>query len=1691
MLPRVEAALLASLLALPLSRLAAAATPAAEDTSLYIETDRDAEKLLEAARAHARAGDWRRAIAGYQRVADYAGRAGAQPLVPLAAGSDVFVPIQFAAALEVAHLPPAARELYREANDLSAKALFEQGMAARDPALLADAARRYLATSWGDDALSALGSLAMERADFVGALWAWTLLLDAHARPSVPLPAILSRMWVARRALGHDDAARAIADKLRKDHPTAKIRAGGRELSVADFLAIPVAPPRVEPRADWPALGGDASHAAIAQGPAQVGGLVWRFALPHPPAALPFAHNSTYPQAMPYHATVSGGRVYIADAANVCVLGLADGRPAWLFPDAPQAGPEPSLDETIHAVACSRGRAFARLGRAVAAFDAATGRMAWRRVFADPLAEPPPEPEAKKEEAAEPPAKKRDKGKKALGAKVRIILTPPVVAGPRVFVGMTHLGEEARASLVALDAATGREVWRTFVCSRSIPAFLSLGATPSPPAVEGGTAYLLTNLGTVAALDARTGAIRWVHRYASFSAPLRRSVVQRRQRWAACPPVVRQGMVVAAPQDAGRLLAIDGVTGSLAWSAPREGARYLVGAEGGRVFTAGPQVVALNILTGTRLWEAALPDATAARPALCSGRLYVPTAKALLAVDTHTGKPSVARLWQPSEAPGNVTAVRGAVLVASSERLYAFGDWDETLAVLAQRRAADPADPLVPLTEGLHAAQRGEHAAATTQLEHALELATKRKDAKTAARAREALFQSLVALGESGDGAALARAASLAPGPEDHAAALLALARLHEKHGRPAAAVEVLQQMLAALGATRCRTEPGLVVRADALACAEIGRILRERGREAYAGVEAKAAKRLAAAKTEAALEAIVRRFPHSVAAERAMVRLLSLPNAHALAPHLTGLAHRLAPEPASGLRATVEARLRRLVASQRRVAAALPRWRVQTRIAHQRVQPLDLPGLPAGYLYFATARRTFNRSMPFDHVECRRADTGLLVWQREVPEWDATALVAGRRLVLPAFDTVVALDPLSGAEAWAVSLPRALAVARPAAPERRPGNPDEPGERRPWRLRLRSEEYRIVGMAVGGQRLYVALAGGHVAALALADGKKLWGRTLDARVLLKGGLGVHAGKVWVCAESPAAIHSFAEADGAPGPVIAPRRDKEAFRLPRLTDRPAWVPAAGRLYVVVDDRSVRAVDLRDGKTLWETYLDFGVSRLLASDDGRRCYVVPDRFLHHAQIVSLDPATGKVLRRRTVLGGTLRDAALAGEALFTVERDNDNAVVVRALDPLALSERWRAVPLPIAQPSRLAVGAGLVAIAGRHAGERKAVLFDAASGRVVGDATPAGATNVSVAIIGDLLVLGSDRGIYAYGPREDATLDRRIAALAARVAAGDRAALPSLAVALYQRHDEKRAADLLARALADETLPDADYAALKDMLNGLREAAAERQPDTLATAYMDVPPNINGAIDEPWRADLAARLDGPAHIHEIQGVNPAAARWRSPSDLSAVLYTGWDSRYFYFAVDVSDDVHRTYTSQGDSWIGDGLIISVDTDNDGGYGYRFTSRDLLLTLALTRKDERRDDEGEDEPGGEYRVRLKEDSSGAVYEIAIPWDYLGIADPRPGLRFGFNVTVTDDDSDRATKAVSWTPGMVLDRDRMLMVRGFTPAHFGDVLLTGRPAGPPPLWQPPASSPPDGAVRVHRIRPSAGPEPVPQKEK
>lgn len=83
----------------------------------------------------------------------------------------------------IASLPPPALKLYRDRIDAQARRLYEEGLHNLDRTALQQVATQYFASSVGDDALFALGELALARADYSAARHAWSQLVEWPQEP--------------------------------------------------------------------------------------------------------------------------------------------------------------------------------------------------------------------------------------------------------------------------------------------------------------------------------------------------------------------------------------------------------------------------------------------------------------------------------------------------------------------------------------------------------------------------------------------------------------------------------------------------------------------------------------------------------------------------------------------------------------------------------------------------------------------------------------------------------------------------------------------------------------------------------------------------------------------------------------------------------------------------------------------------------------------------------------------------------------------------------------------------------------------------------------------------------------------------------------------------------------------------------------------------------------------------------------------------------------------------------------------------------------------------------------------------------------------------------------------------------------------------------------------------------------------
>ncbi len=173
--------------------------------------------------------------------------------------------------------------------------------------------------------------------------------------------------------------------------------------------------------------------------------------------------------------------------------------------------------------------------------------------------------------------------------------------------------------------------------------------------------------------------------------------------------------------------------------------------------------------------------------------------------------------------------------------------------------------------------------------------------------------------------------------------------------------------------------------------------------------------------------------------------------------------------------------------------------------------------------------------------------------------------------------------------------------------------------------------------------------------------------------------------------------------------------------------------------------------------------------------------------------------------------------------------------------------------------------------------------------------------------------------------------------------------------------------------------------------------------------------IDGRLDE-WKGSIP--------ILGVRSCQRKLHHWNGPKDLRVIAYLIWDSRYFYFAVDVDDDVFFPTGEGKNTWGGDSVQCSFDIAGKG------IVIDFQYTIALSPK------EGPGifytfggsgrVQGAKVAIRRKTRNAGAIYEIAIPWKSLKGYHPKVGKTIRFTFLVNDNDGSGRDGWIEWTPGI-----------------------------------------------------------------
>jgi outer membrane protein assembly factor BamB len=276
---------------------------------------------------------------------------------------------------------------------------------------------------------------------------------------------------------------------------------------------------------------------------------------------------------------------------------------------------------------------------------------------------------------------------------------PPVADGGKLYVSALKRGPlRIESHVAALDPADGRLLWRRMVCAAE-PFFSDQAALVAQQllSVGPGVIYVNTNLGAVAALDAEHGNVIWLtsypRRYLEHADADRNDLHFYRDM---NPCLVARGLVIAAPADSNRLMALDATTGIPIWVTRAEvGADivHLLGSSGNQLIASGECLYWFDLDDGEFVAQypgGFDPTPGFARPSprgrgrgvLAGEHVYWPTSDAILVFPQRPARSAYGKTAAPvreislaehGARGGHLAVGRDVLLIAAADRLWAFG----------------------------------------------------------------------------------------------------------------------------------------------------------------------------------------------------------------------------------------------------------------------------------------------------------------------------------------------------------------------------------------------------------------------------------------------------------------------------------------------------------------------------------------------------------------------------------------------------------------------------------------------------------------------------------------------------------------------------------------------------------------------------------------------------------------------------------------------------------------------------------------------------------------------------------------------------------------------------------------------------------------------------------------------------------
>ncbi len=670
-------------------------------------------------------------------------------------------------------LPESGLAAYRQQYDKKAAKLLEQGRQSRNPDVLKELVRRFSLTSSADQAMKSLGEIYLEKGDVLEALYYFHRILFEHQGSTSDSAETLLNAAYCCFVAGKLDRLLEISERARDVAPSAgKVNFRGSTVDLSQQINrwIEVTSEEDINKEDysWTMMGGDPGRNRALTVPKTDSPLQWTFPLPQ----IDYGRNQqrSYQNyrdvthhsdtVYPVHPVVGPDSVIIHNGYEVQSLDLYVGRLKWTFtsPDEDDLAERTDTRQIFSGV-LAEGVYYVNLESAPeeSSWDWMHGPVLvpipMRKLYAL-NAETGTEIWSHRNYEGETMEEQRFMQKLSISS-------PPLVTRNTVYAIGSMFEGKIHSYACAFNAKDGRLLWRTLICTGQQE--LNMFGRPllehvaSTIAEDQGSLYFSTNLGLIAAVDARLGTIRWITEYDSIDMPLNQGFhfMVRKFVFHNCPPFVTKKSLVIAPLDSESVYCLDTSSGKVNWFKnsrdTRGGFNTVLGEKDGLVLLGGSSVTAVDLETGSIEWGYPLGprNKAAGLGGVASGMALCPTKENVAALALASGRNIGDSMGLKDLGAGNLIITDRFMIQAGARSMSVCYRWSEVFQALQDRISARPHDPYVFLEVGNIYRQGKEYTEASKNYKKARELAKQDPPApEIIRRATAGLYSSYKSMGD-------------------------------------------------------------------------------------------------------------------------------------------------------------------------------------------------------------------------------------------------------------------------------------------------------------------------------------------------------------------------------------------------------------------------------------------------------------------------------------------------------------------------------------------------------------------------------------------------------------------------------------------------------------------------------------------------------------------------------------------------------------------------------------------------------------------------------------------------------------------------------------------------------------------------------------------------------------------------------